>query len=203
MPTPPDPQAAAVLEYWFGSDDAAADVAPNNDLWFGGGKETDDEIRDRFGALVEQARRGKLGAWRSTPAGTLALVVLIDQFSRNLHRGHGATWACDPACQRILLTALALGFDRAMGVVQRGVLLLPLQHAEDRLLQRASVRHYAELLAEAPPHHQDTCAAWLHYAIKHRDVVQRFGRFPHRNAPIGRKSTAEERAFLEEHGAGF
>lgn len=203
MATPPDPDAAAVLEYWFGSPDAAADVAPNNALWFGGGEAVDEEIRRRFGERVAEARAGRLSGWCDTAAGTLALVVLLDQFSRNLHRGHGATWACDPACQRIVLRALALGFDRALGVVQRGVLLLTFQHAEDRLMQRAGVRLYAQLAAEAPPHHQQTTAAWLEYAIKHRAVVEQFGRFPHRNAAIGRKTTAKERAFLDEHGAGF
>ncbi len=203
MTAQPDPHIETVLTYWFGDPDPAADIQPRMQQWFGGGSDVDDEIRDRFGDLVARARAGQLDEWRQSAAGTLALVILLDQFSRNVHRGDGASWACDPACQRITLTALALGIDAEVGVVQRGFLYLPLEHAEDRLLQQASVRCFARLLSGAPAHHRRTATMLLDYAIKHKAVVDRFGRFPHRNAPIGRQSTDEERAFVEEHGAGF
>ena len=203
MTPSPDPQIRAVLSYWFGDPDPAADLQPRMQQWFGGGPEVDDEIRGRFGDLVRRARSGQLDGWRTSTAGTLALVILLDQFSRNVHRGDGASWACDPACQRIALTALALGVDAEVGVMQRSFLYLPLEHAEDRLLQQVSVRCFSRLVVGAPAHHRATVEMWLDYALKHKSVVDRFGRFPHRNAPIGRQSTDEERAFVEEHGAGF
>lgn len=203
MPTSPDPRIAAVLTFWFGDPDPAADVQTRMQLWFAGRPEADDEIRGRFGDLVEDARSGQLNLWRNSTAGTLALVVLLDQFSRSVHRGEGAAWACDPACQRVVLTALALGIEDEVGPVQRAFLYLPLEHAEDRLLQKASVRCFSRLVAGAPAHHRATAEMWLDYALKHKAVVDRFGRFPHRNGPIGRESTDDERAFVAEHGAGF
>lgn len=196
-------QITDILAWWFGDPDPAVDITPNMARWFGGGAEVDSEIRARFGGLVHKARDGALDEWRATTAGTLALIVLLDQFSRNLFRDDGAAWASDRESQRVALAALALGIDQQVGFSQRGFFYLPLEHAEDPVLQRVSLQCFERLNENAPAHHKDLAGGWLQYAVKHKAVVDRFGRFPHRNAPMGRQSTDDEARFLAEEGRGF
>lgn len=186
-----------VLDFWFGP--LGPDGFPREDrarLWFGGGSEVDDAIRARFATDVELAGSGGLDPWGETARGRLALILLLDQFPRNLFRGTARAFAHDVRAVQQALAGLEAGQDRQLAPVERAFFYLPLEHAEDRALQRRSVEAYEGLVREFPSA-ATQLQGFLDYAIEHRDVIERFGRFPHRNAILGRPSTPDERAFLE------
>jgi len=167
------------------------------DLWFGG-RRHDAHIRERFGADLERAARGALDPWAAHPRGALALVIVLDQFSRHIHRGTPAAFAQDPKAQSVVLAGLSAGHDAALQPVERAFFYIPLEHAEDRALQRRSVALHEALVDSVPETHRDRYRDFLHHARIHHDIVERFGRFPHRNRVLGRQSTDAERAFLRE-----
>ncbi len=193
---------ADVLRAWFDTDDAAAITTPLMDRWFKPDPAFDASLRARFGAHIDDGARGALAAWEASPAGALALVVLLDQFSRNIHRGSALTYAADPAALSLAERMVARGDDRRVAWLARSFVYLPFEHAESLAAQDRAVELFTALAAEAPAHLTALGANLLDYAHKHRAVVARFGRFPHRNADLGRESTAEERGFLEG-GRGF
>lgn len=193
---------ADVLRAWFDTDDAAAINAPLMDRWFKPDPALDASLRARFGAHIDDGARGALAAWEETPAGALALVVLLDQFSRNVHRGSARTYAADPAALSLAARMVARGDDRRVAWLARPFVYLPFEHAESLPAQDRAVELFTALAAEAPEGFAPLGANLLDYAHKHRAVIARFGRFPHRNDEVGRESTAEERAFLEG-GRGF
>lgn len=184
----------AVLDFWFGP---APDMAGRGALWFGKDAATDERIRDRFQATLEQARRGELADWADNPEGALALIVVLDQFSRNIHRDSPPAFAADDLARRYARQALERGHDRRLEPVRRVFLYLPFEHSEDPADQRLSVKLFAAL--DGDPAVGDV----YEYALRHYCVIQRFGRFPHRNAILGRESTAEEAEFLERPGSRF
>ena len=191
-------RAEAVLEFWFG--EAAADpaaVARQYPLWFGAADETDDLIRRRFGADHAAAAAGELDGWAETARGRLALIVLLDQFSRNLHRRQAEAFAQDPRALALTREGLRRGHDAALRPMERGFFYLPLEHAEELAAQEQSVACYRRLLAEAGEPWREPLQGMLDYAVDHHDIIRRFGRFPHRNAVLGREYTAEERAYLD------
>lgn len=193
-----------VLDFWFGpggKSDAAA--RERLELWFGGSEETDRLIRERFAADLERAAAGGYDTWVEGPRGALALIILLDQFPRNIHRGSPRAYACDERSLALCLSGMARRFPRCLSVVERAFFFLPLEHAEDLRMQNRSVRAFEELLNEAPPASKKLCAGFLDYAVRHREIIERFGRFPHRNAVLGRPSTPEEEAFLREPGSSF
>jgi uncharacterized protein (DUF924 family) len=197
----PNPGASTqdVLDFWFGDglrcDWPSTDQQP---LWFGGGAEQDETIRRRFGALVESALSGGLAEWERTPLTRLALLIVLDQFSRNVYRSQARAFAGDARAQQLVLTALAAGEDTRLARVGCVFLYMPLMHAEDLALQERCVACFTELHSHSPPALREKLASNLHFAIEHRDTIQRFGRFPHRNAVLGRESSAEEEAFLKD-----
>lgn len=193
---------ADVLRAWFDTDDATAITTPLMDRWFKTDPALDDALRARFGAAIDDGARGDLAAWEETPAGALALVVLLDQFSRNVHRGSARTYAADPAALRLAERMVARGDDRRVAWLARSFVYLPFEHAESLPAQDRAVALFTALAAEAPEGLAALGANLLDYAHKHRAVIARFGRFPHRNAELGRESTAEERDFLAG-GRGF
>lgn len=193
---------ADVLRAWFDTDDATAIATPLMDRWFKPDPALDDALRARFGALIGDGARGDLAAWEETPAGALALVVLLDQFSRNVHRGSALTYAADPAALSLAERMVARGDDRRIAWLARSFVYLPFEHAESLPAQDRAVGLFTALAAEAPAHLSALGANLLDYAHKHRAVIARFGRFPHRNAELGRESTAEEQGFLVG-GRGF
>lgn len=202
MNTPPSrtaPGAQDVLDFWLGDGLRLGWCSDNRDeLWFGGGPELDADIRQRFGALVEQALAGGLIDWDAPMETRLALVLLLDQFTRNIHRGQPKAFAGDARAQRLVRDALATGLDRGLATVGRVFLYMPLVHAEDLALQDEAVVRFQQLRDASPPELSETLGRNLHFAELHRDIVRRFGRFPHRNAALGRPSTAEERRFLQD-----
>ncbi|MFC4528874.1 DUF924 domain-containing protein [Dyella halodurans] len=191
MPTTP----MDVLDFWF---DAIAQA-----LWFDNDPAFDARIRHRFGVVLEAAARGELDDWAATPGGWLALLIVLDQFSRNIHRRDARAWAADPKAQAIALAGIATGDDLRLSPLQRLFAYLPLEHAEDSALQRRSVELFEQLLAQSPATERVRYEDYLDYARRHRDVIDRFGRFPHRNAALGRTSTPEESAYLSGPGSGF
>lgn len=191
-----DADADAVLQYWFGPRDGD-EWGKLRRIWFGGGTAVDDEIRSRFGALHVRACAGALDDWQRTADGCLALLIVLDQFSRNLHRGTAKAFAADDKAREIARVAVDRGLDKRVLPVQRWFFYLPFEHAENVDDQRRAVALFAAL-----PEDQSREIA-VDYAHKHHDIIERFGRFPHRNEMLGRESTAEETTWLAEGGARF
>jgi uncharacterized protein (DUF924 family) len=186
-----------VLDFWFGPVAEDGSVSQeHSQKWFSVDPEFDRMIQDRFGDLVERAGREQLGPWTSEPRGTLAVVLVCDQFPRNIRRGTARAWELDPKARQIAQDAIEAGVDGQLRAVERGFLYMPFMHAEDLALQERSVELFSELAHEAPPGARKLTESFRHHAHKHRDVVARFGRFPHRNDVLERQSTEEERQFL-------
>lgn len=187
-----------VLEFWFG-DPLVADwpATDRNPLWFGGGAEQDALIAQRFGPLVDVALDGGLYEWEAQLGDRVALILLLDQFTRNVHRGQARAFAGDGRAQKLVLQTLALAQDTELPRVGRIFLYMPLMHAESLTLQDECVMRFTQLLSTAPPELHDTLASNLRFAQQHNDIIQRFGRFPHRNAALGRETTPEEAEFLK------
>ncbi|EIL97540.1 MULTISPECIES: DUF924 family protein [Rhodanobacter] len=194
MSTTPS-RADALLDFWFADKQAKR--------WFAKSAAFDEQIRARFGAEVQAAAEGRLDAWADTPRGWLALLILLDQFPRNLYRDDPRAWAQDVSAQRLALSGIAEGFDRQLPPLQRGFAYMPLEHAENEGLQQRSVALFEALYAEVTPAERPRFRSSLNYARRHREVIARFGRFPHRNAVLGRPSTEEELHYLAQPGAGF
>ncbi|HLY52873.1 MAG TPA: DUF924 family protein [Steroidobacteraceae bacterium] len=193
-------EARAVREFWFGAGPPAA-RAP---FWFGEeGRRHDEEIRARFAALYGRAAAGKLAGWADGPRGLLSLILLLDQFPRNMFRGSARAFATDSQALALTLSGMQSAADGALAVVERLFFYMPLQHAESRDAQDESVAAYRRLLAEAPADLKELCTDAVQSAETHRGIIERFGRFPHRNAALGRESTADEERWLAEDGASF
>lgn len=190
-----DDRIDAILRFWFG--DGAP--PPFRAQWWAKDAAFDDEIRARFAGHRLAAITGALDAWEETPRGALALVILIDQFSRNLFRGSPEAWANDAQALRICDRAIARGLDAKLVGSERLFLYMPTMHSEDIEVQNRSVALFEALGRELGEPFTNNAE----YARRHRDIVARFGRFPHRNAILGRESSAEEAAFLLEPGSSF
>ncbi|SFR92137.1 Uncharacterized conserved protein, DUF924 family [Dyella sp. OK004] len=187
------PTAKDVLDFWF-------DPA-NEPRWFERDDAFDAEIRERFGALQGRASCGELDAWAETPEGWLALLILLDQFSRNLYRNDPRAFASDLHAQALAIAGITRGYDAALPPLWRAFAYLPLEHAEDPALQQHCVDLFGGLCAQVPD--EARYANYLDYARRHQAVIDRFGRFPHRNAVLGRRSTQDEESYLAQPGAGF
>jgi uncharacterized protein (DUF924 family) len=189
--------AQVVLNFWL-ADGVQRDWTTREmkDLWFGGGAEQDERIRLLFGQQVNQALDGGLRDWENTPLERLALVLLLDQFTRNVYRGSGQAFAGDGRAQQLVLDAIARGWDKKLTAVCRVFLYMPLMHAEDLAMQDECVQRFTELQANAPDELRQRLQRNLDFARQHRDILARFGRFPHRNRALGRTPTPEEEEFL-------
>lgn len=189
--------SAEILDFWF--EDGLQRDWPSGDpdaRWFGGGPEFDALITRRFGADVAAAVDGGLTDWEAGPMPRLALVLLLDQFTRNVFRRQARAFAGDARARALVRRTLDAGEDAALPWAGRVFLLMPLTHAEDLALQDECVRRFEALRATAPASLHATLDNHIRYAQLHRDIVARFGRFPHRNAVLGRADTPEETVFL-------
>ena len=194
-----------VLDFWFGKcgADGALDRAKQK-MWFSDGRNYDAVIRKQFGKLHRRAARGEMDAeWAATPRGRIALIVVLDQFSRHIHRGTATAFAQDPAAQRLAVVGVEQGADRALIPAQRAFFYLPFEHAEDLELQRLGTCSFERLATEVAPAWRKEYTSFADYSGHHRDIVERFGRFPHRNKILGRASTPEEIEFLKQPGSSF
>jgi len=198
------PEANAVLTFWFAdaldSPEAAQAVSKR---WFTQDPAFDAAIAQRFGHLPDAALRGELDDWAGTPQGALARIVVLDQFPRNLHRESARAFAFDAYAAAAAQAAVAAGFDAQLAPLEAVFVYLPFEHAEDPALQARSVSLFTALDRRAPPGCEPLFANFLDFARRHRDVIARFGRFPHRNAVLGRVPTAEEIGWLAAGGERF
>ena len=202
----------AILAFWFGADGSGADTAVatvaarQSALWWGKDAAVDQDIRSRFEADLLAAAENRRADWADTPQGMLALILLLDQFSRNMYRDTPQAFAFDALAQQCCHLGLAQGFDQQLSLLQRVFFYLPLEHAEDLDDQEYSVQLF-RALAKQGAKEDPACKAsldnYLKFADRHHAIIARFGRFPHRNAILGRPSTADETAFLKEPHSSF
>jgi uncharacterized protein (DUF924 family) len=199
MVTPED-----TLHFWFGdAAQAPANAEARMSLWFDVSPEVDARIRERFSATVEAAARGQHASWTRAPRPALALVVLLDQFPRNVWRGTERAFAHDAQALAVARQAVAAGFLHELAPIEQPFLTLPFQHSESLDAQYESVRLCREILETAPRDWRPLLESFLPYAQQHLELIARFGRFPHRNAVLGRVSTPEEAAYLDRGGETF
>jgi uncharacterized protein (DUF924 family) len=202
-------RAHEVLEFWFGAAEGQSRFDPakleeRSKFWFGGdgpeaGAARDADIRARLEPLLERAARGELASWAASPKRRLALIILFDQVPRNAYRGTAAAFAFDREALALTVEGMQIAADAALDAVERIFFYLPLEHAESLEAQDAAVAAFERLVREAPAGVREFCAYTAAYAHKHRDLIVKFGRFPHRNAMLNRMSTPEELAWLEAH----
>lgn len=180
-----------VLDFWFGAP-GSRERGRSRKAWFQKSEAFDADVRRRFLATWEQAARGELDRWQETPLASLALVVVLDQFPRNMFRGTARAFSSDSHALAAARGAIARGFDLLLSPIERWFIYMPFEHAEDLAAQRRSLALFEAL-----------DPADMKYAKRHYEIIARFGRFPHRNAILGRESTAEEAEFLRQPGSSF
>lgn len=193
-----------LLDWWFGEGATASRIAAErNRLWFGYRVEQDDEARTLFGEQVEQALAGGLADWAEAPRGWLALVLLLDQLPRMIHRGSAGAFSGDERALQLVRDGMAHGGDVLLAPIERVFIYLVLEHAEDLAVQELAVTQFSFLRDIALPAEHAVFDGFLDYAERHRAVIARFGRFPHRNVALGRVSSDAEQAFLAQPGSRF
>jgi uncharacterized protein (DUF924 family) len=194
----------SVLDFWFGNAlESPESTAARRADWFGKDPAFDERIRERFGELPSRALLGELGTWRKAARPSLALVLILDQFPRNLYRGSPQSFACDALAREVAEAAIASRFDAVLAPLEALFIYLPLEHAEEMAAQDRAVALCEALVKRAPAGQRQQFKSFLSYSIRHREVIRRFGRFPHRNAVLGRHSTAEELSYLDSGGESF
>ena len=195
----------SVLDFWFGdrSRPSAEIAAAQAGLWWGKSESTDAAIRTQFGQALAVAGSGGLDEWLSTPEGLLAAIIVIDQFSRNAHRDSGEAFALDSVALGWCKKGIEQGVDQALRPIERLFFYLPLEHSEDMEDQNQCVVLMDILAGSVDESSRETFAGFADYARQHQRIIARFGRYPHRNALLGRESTEEELAFLQEPGSSF
>jgi uncharacterized protein (DUF924 family) len=187
--------ATDVLGFWFG-EPGSADYLQPRDLWFTKSDATDRLIAERFGATVERALLGQHDDWAATPRGALALILVLDQFTRNIFRGTPRAFAGDARALALATRLVDTSRDLALAPMERWFVYMPFEHSERLIDQYEAVRLFERFA-------RDGVAAPLDWARRHFEVIARFGRFPHRNAILGRESTAAEIDYLKQPGSGF
>lgn len=191
-------RALEILDFWFG-------YLPNVDffpkekipLWFNGDSSIDKQITNLFSEDVEKASRGELNSWRETARGRLALLLLLDQFPRHIYRNKPQAYALDPMARGLVQEGLSKQDDKKLYPIEKVFFYLPLEHAEDPQLQSLSVQLFQQLVSDSPDKIQPQMAEFYRYALQHQQQIQQFGRFPHRNQALGRKSSSDEIRFLK------
>ncbi|MFZ1873067.1 MAG: DUF924 family protein [Chania sp.] len=174
-----------ILDFWFTEIDPV--------MWFNKDDDFDRLLHNRFGQVWQAAAQGELAHWRATIEGRLAEIIVLDQFSRNLFRDTPRAFSCDGMALVLAQEAIASGLCQQLSIEQRGFLYLPFMHSESAQIHQQALVLYSEL------NHRDQ----LEYELRHKAIIERFGRYPHRNAILGRESTPEEREFLLQPGSGF
>jgi len=202
-------RANDILEFWFGRAPLdTAGLAERSTFWWGGdGAEAqaarDALIRTTLEPMLERAARGEFASWAASPRRRLALILLFDQVPRNAYRGTAAAFAFDREALALSVEGMQLAADAALDPLERIFFYLPLEHAESMEAQDAAIGAFERLVAEAPDELRDYCAFCGDFAKKHRDIIAKFGRYPHRNKVLGRASTEEEIEWLAANPGGF
>lgn len=193
-----------VHAFWFA--DALGDPArarARMRWWFGSDADTDTLIAQRYTPALESAARGELSWWEREPRSCLALVIVLDQFPRNIHRAQPAAFAHDAQALEVTRGGLAAGHLQALSTIEQAFFLMPFQHCEDLACQRESLVHFERMVEAATPEWREVAQGVLDYARLHLEIVERYGRFPHRNAILGRASTAQEVDYLASASESF
>lgn len=203
----PVESVVSIHSFWFGENfdrlDDSAVAERQAKLWWGKDAQIDADMRERFAPLLEQAASGHRDEWAATGAGLLSLVLLTDQFSRNIHRGSPQAFAADPFARGWAHQGLRSGWTARLRPIEQVFMLLPFEHSEDLAEQALAVREFEALAKGASEPARKRMQGYADYARRHHDIIARFGRFPHRNAVLGRASTPEEVEFLKQPGSSF
>lgn len=196
--------ADAIHEFWFGTDvDDVKAADQKKKLWWSKDTAVDNIIVQQFEKSTLAVADGLLDSWKTTPRGVLALILLTDQFPRNMYRGTSASFAYDHIALQLCKQVLEQGVDQLLRPIERVFVYLPLEHSESKIDQERAVQLFAQLANDVPAAQKSTFDGFHQFAIRHRDIIARFGRFPHRNEILGRTSTEEEIAFLKTAGSSF
>ncbi len=198
---PSFPRAADILNFWFGRPSEAT-YGRYRKVWFVKDPEFDASIRQQFLADVQKAAAGKYNSWVDSPTNAVALLLLLDQFPRNLYRGEPRSFATDAKALSVAERLVNSGADEALIPAHRFFVYVPFEHSEQIERQNRCVA-LMQKLNQTVPDLDEGLRGGLDYAIRHREVIERFGRFPHRNETLGRQSTPEEIAFLQQPGSRF
>lgn len=199
-----DPDIRRVLDFWFS--DGAMDqptIDSRLDRWFSADDDFDALIRQEFGPLVDRASKGALNSWAEEPEGRLALILLLDQFRRNIYRSTPKAFSRDAQAVKLCVEGAATGAYKTLTALQQVFYFMPLQHAESLRIQQRSVKIYEGLLAGVSETLKATFATFAQFAELHHDIIAAHGRFPHRNRILGRPDTPDEAAYLESAGTSF
>ena len=187
----------AILTFWFKEQALSApQIDGRMDVWFGEDPLFDEEIASHFAADVENASVGNLDHWGESPRGRLALILLLDQFRRNIHRNTPAAFEMDRAALKLCVEGAMEKKDKGLSPIERVFFYMPLQHAESRKVQQKSREIYGKLAEAVSPTYRETFETVAHFAELHADIIDQFGRFPHRNRVLGRQNTPDETEYL-------
>lgn len=193
-----------VLDYWFGKIESNKDLAiKKNNIWFQGSSEIDMYITETFKKMLEKAEKNELDFWQETTRGNLALIILLDQFSRNIYRNSKKAYQSDKKSLAICIDGIDKKIDKNLYPIEKQFFYMPLQHAENIQIQEKSVFHYKNLLQEAPEATKSYFESTVKSAEQHKEIIDLFGRFPHRNKILGRNSSKKEIEFLKTPNSSF
>lgn len=193
-----------ILDFWFGELDEHGCAGPNQrKRWWVKSDRFDETVKAKFLADYEAIVEGEREVWRTTARGALAYIIVLDQFSRNMFRGTSKMFEADELARDVCYEGLESGFDAELGFDERAFFYLPLEHSESMDDQMRCLEVFQSLVEEAPEHLKHDARNYLDFADRHRAIIERFGRYPHRNEALGRASTSEEIAFLETPGSSF
>ncbi len=197
-------RAEEILEYWFGHVEETIQPSEHRtEIWFGGKKEIDDQISEKFVVDLHKATATQYSEWEKEPRGTLALIILLDQLSRHIYRDTPRAFAQDQKALDLCLYGIQHEFDHALSLIERVFFYIPLMHSENIEMQATAIRAYQILVNLAFPETRSIYENFLNYAVKHYEVIKQFGRFPHRNEILGRSSTNEELDYLKNRDVNF
>jgi len=194
----------AILEFWFKEQELTApQIDRRMDIWFGADEVFDHECKKEFAEDVDRATAGDLNHWAHKPHGRLALILLLDQFRRNIYRNTAEAFSMDKAALKLCVKGAMEKEDKELTAIQRVFFYMPLQHAESRKVQAKAVEIYRRLAKAVSPTYRETFETVVQFAELHHDIVQQFGRFPHRNKLLNRENTAEEDEYLGDDSPDF
>ena len=193
-----------ILDFWFKEKSLSApQIDGRMDIWFGEDAIFDNELASEFGGDVEDAAAGKLQHWANEPRGRLALILLLDQFRRNIYRGTADAFAGDKQALKLCIEGAMQKKDHGLSPIHRVFFYMPLQHAESRKIQKKSVQIFTKLASAVSPTYRETFETIAQFAELHADIVEQFGRFPHRNRVLERANTPDEAEFLAGEATDF
>jgi len=194
----------AILSFWFKEHALAApQIDRRMDIWFGEDRVFDLEVKKEFATDVDDASAGRLDHWAHSPRGRLALILLLDQFRRNIYRNTARAFEMDKAALKLCVEGAIAKKDKGLAPIERAFFYMPLQHAESRKVQEKSLALYTRLAQMVSPTYRETFETIAQFAELHRDIIERFGRFPHRNKLLGRQNTPEEDQYLAGDSPNF